>query len=368
MASCNLKEKNGNFYAVISKRDESAKSGYKNVWIPLGKDREEAARMIDEHHQNRLNLLDRFAIPTPPTGIDHKRRTRKVIMLYEMIDRYLDFLSAHRNIRTRQTYASCLKDFSRVYLHRDINIFNITTDMMEDYVADLRKRGRMKDTVVQNFRVVGRMFKWMKKKNYVDFNPCDEAEKPKIDRNRLPKFLTEEQIAYTYEIINQSKKDFIRQRDHLLFTLLLKTGLRNQEACDLTWERIDLVNRRLFVKKGKLDRDGWIPLSNGLIETLQNYNFRNRSSYVICTFSGGRMNACMMFSIFAKWNQQFLKKYPETRLHPHLLRHTFASMLARRGMPIQKVQLAMRHKIVEMTMRYAHLSPDSIQQEINVVD
>ena len=54
-------------------------------------------------------------------------------------------------------------------------------------------------------------------------------------------------------------------------------------------------------------------------------------------------------------------------MHPHILRHTCASRLVRGGVDIRRVQMWLGHQTLQMTMRYAHLSPQAMLEAVNVV-
>ena len=58
------------------------------------------------------------------------------------------------------------------------------------------------------------------------------------------------------------------------------------------------------------------------------------------------------------------KCYPKLNLHPHLFRHSFATMILKKGAKITTVQKLMGHKSIESTMVYVHQSIDEIQEEI----
>ena len=152
----------------------------------------------------------------------------------------------------------------------------------------------------------------------------------------------------------------------------MKTGLRLGELLALRWEDVDLVAGRLVVRqnfsRGRLTtpkngRERQVPLSDELVVVLKAHRHL-RGELVFCNKDG---------SLFSKGET----KWPLWRacvraglrkIGWHSLRHTFASHLVMRGAPMKAVQELLGHQSLEMTMRYAHLSPDVRKDAVQLLD
>jgi integrase len=152
----------------------------------------------------------------------------------------------------------------------------------------------------------------------------------------------------------------------------LKTGLRLGELLALRWEDVDLKTGRLLVRQNlsrgelttpKNHRKREVPLGDMVLTTLRAHRHL-RGEYVFVKPTGERMTkdeakhplwtACKRAGLrLAGW---------------HMLRHTFASHLAMRGAPLKGVQELLGHSTMEMTMRYAHLSPDARRDYVKLLD
>lgn len=153
----------------------------------------------------------------------------------------------------------------------------------------------------------------------------------------------------------------------------LKTGLRVGELLALKWEDLDLVAGRLLVRrtlwhdqegtpKGGQTRE--VPLSNEAIATLKAHRHL-KGDYVFCETNGKRLTHSRVKSVVPSTCK---KAGLAKRLTTHDLRHTFASHLLMRGVALKAVQELLGHATMEMTMRYAHLSPEVKREAVQVLD
>jgi integrase len=157
-----------------------------------------------------------------------------------------------------------------------------------------------------------------------------------------------------------------------MILLGLRTGLRQGELLALRWCDVDLTAARLVVRQAvargivgtpKNHRQRQIPLTASMVEALTAWRHR-RSELVFCQDDGSMLtkNQC-------KWPlRRARKKAGIEALGWHDLRHTFASHLAMRGVPLKVIQELLGHATIEMTMRYAHLTPQTLIDAVGVLD
>jgi integrase len=152
----------------------------------------------------------------------------------------------------------------------------------------------------------------------------------------------------------------------------LRTGLRIGELLALRWDDVDLVAGRLVVRRSvsrgligtpKNGRSREIPLSDQALAALKGHRHL-RGELVFCGESGRLLNRGE-----CKWPLwRACQKAGLRRVGWHALRHTFASHLAMRGVPLKAVQELLGHSTMDMTMRYAHLSPDVRRDSVRLLD
>ncbi len=159
-----------------------------------------------------------------------------------------------------------------------------------------------------------------------------------------------------------------------MITVALNTGLRQGELLALRWSDVDLVAGRLLVRrndwKGNYDtpkggRSREIPLNAEALRVLKAQRHL-RGELVFCRDDGKRLTYQQLFKALLR----IAKRANLGRIEGswHTLRHTFASHLVMRGVPLKAVQELLGHSTIQMTMRYAHLSPAVKRDAVAVLD
>jgi integrase len=156
-----------------------------------------------------------------------------------------------------------------------------------------------------------------------------------------------------------------------MIIVALRTGLRHGELIGLRWIDVDLGAGRLVIRQAvsegvigtpKNGRTREVPLCKQALDALRD---RPRNGqYVFCAPDGS-----MLTHAQTRWPlKRALKNACLRHIGWHSLRHSFASHLVMRGAPIKSVQELLGHSSIEMTMRYAHLSPDVRRDAVKLLD
>jgi integrase len=152
----------------------------------------------------------------------------------------------------------------------------------------------------------------------------------------------------------------------------LRTGMRMGELIALRWQDVDLVAGRITVKqnavKGRLGtpksgKAREIALSNDTVSALKAHRHL-RGPLVFCTMDGGMLK-------YTELRHPLWRACRKAGLRPvqwHACRHSFASHLVMRGVPLKAVQELLGHSTIQMTMRYAHLAPQVARDAVNLLD
>ncbi len=159
---------------------------------------------------------------------------------------------------------------------------------------------------------------------------------------------------------------------YAMIFVALRTGVRYGELCELRWYDVDLKNGRLVVRRSyykghvttpKGGRAREIPLSKQTLSLLRGHRHL-KGELVFCKQDGGR-------HIHRRSDVAIKRCARRANLRSigwHMLRHSFASHLVMRGIPLKTVQELLGHSTMEMTMRYAHLSPEVKRDAVAVLD
>lgn len=157
-----------------------------------------------------------------------------------------------------------------------------------------------------------------------------------------------------------------------MLVVALKTGLRLGELLALRWEDVDLIAGRLMVRRAvargiigtpKSGKPREVPLSGDAVKALKACS--HLKGELIFGGEGGEM-LTKNGTKHPLWRA--CKRAGLRLVGWHCLRHTFASHLAMRGVPLISVQQMLGHSTIEMTMRYAHLAPAVNRQAVDLLD
>lgn len=152
----------------------------------------------------------------------------------------------------------------------------------------------------------------------------------------------------------------------------LRTGMRQGEAKGLQWQSIDWQNRSIIIRHSycdvrkvldtpKSNKERYIPMDVDVYGML--YNRKKASGYVFLDgdkrWSSPRLNLRL---------QEACKKAGIRKVTWHNLRHTFASHLSAKGVPLNTIQVLLGHSTIMTTMRYAHVAPSTLQDAIKMLN
>lgn len=180
-------------------------------------------------------------------------------------------------------------------------------------------------------------------------------------------------IPSKFDYLNESEcKLFLDNSDdnlHDMILLALNTGLRFGELIALTFKDVDFEKKLLTINKAiakgvlgstKSNKNRYIPLTNSVIEMIRD---RKRNNDLI--FSED--NSFLIQARYVKRLHKLCRDLKFRRIGWHVLRHTFASHLAQKGISLKAIQELLGHSDIKTTMRYAHLSPRELRQAVDVL-
>lgn len=175
----------------------------------------------------------------------------------------------------------------------------------------------------------------------------------------------------------ESQSSKIAKRNIAMINFMLDTGVRVSELCGINVSDVDFVNKRALVL-GKGNKERYVYFSDRIKVRLEVY-FKDRNDIIINGFGVMSSNNCPLFANVNKYHgrlskssvEVILKKIGEIshieRLHPHLLRATFATNLARKGVDINTIANALGHANLNTIHRYVLLNDKQINSNIQSV-
>jgi integrase/recombinase XerD len=270
------------------------------------------------------------------------------------LESYLAVLAAQRAARTVDAYRRDLADLARC-LGRPPT--DASAEEIEAWLADLRDRGQAPSSVARRAAAARAFYRHLALLGLREDNPAAEVELPRR-RTRLPRTLSPGEVERLIDAANgTSPRSF---RDRALVELLYGAGLRVSEAVGLDRSAVDLDNR-LVRCVGKGDKERIVPLGREAAEAVRRYLARGRPyldrrhrAELFLNAQGGALTRAGAFLILRRLAGKAGLE-PE-RVHPHILRHSFATHLLEGGADLRSVQEMLGHADLGTTELYTHVS------------
>ena len=232
-----------------------------------------------------------------------------------------------------------------------------TTDDLERWLAELRAAGLSPATIARRVAAVRSFFRHLILLGVRTDSPAAALELPRR-RRRLPRTLS---AAEAQRLIEAAPGTTPRSlRDRALVELLYGAGLRVSEAVGLQKSSVDL-DARLVRCLGKGSKERVVPIGRQAVQALRRYLARGRPFLdarhrpeLFLNAKGGGLTRAGAFLILRRLAEKAGLE-PE-RVHPHLLRHSFATHLLEGGADLRSVQEMLGHADLATTELYTHVS------------
>ncbi|MDX6510705.1 MAG: integrase/recombinase XerD [Gaiellaceae bacterium] len=270
------------------------------------------------------------------------------------VEGFLALLAARRAPRTVEAYRRDLRALGDA-LGRPAG--SATAEDLERYVAGLRADGLSPATIARRIAAVRSFFRHQLLLGSRSDNPAAELELPRRAR-RLPRTLSPAEAERLVEAAAGTTPRSLR--DAALVELLYGAGLRVSEAVGLAKGAVDL-DRRLVRCIGKGGKERVVPLGRAAAEAVRRYLSRGRPHLdrrhrpeLFLNAQGGGLTRAGAFLILRRLAAKAGLE-PE-RIHPHLLRHSFATHLLEGGADLRSVQEMLGHADLATTEIYTHVS------------
>jgi integrase/recombinase XerD len=181
---------------------------------------------------------------------------------------------------------------------------------------------------------------------------------------RLPEVLTRDEARALLATPNPYYPTGLR--DLCIIKLMLNSGLRSSEVLGLTWKDMDLQTGRLTVRRGKGDKDRQVWVNDSTLELIRSWRERSpQSHYCFPTLKGTRIHGQALREMMKR---RGAKAGIAKGVHPHMLRHTYATELYRETKDIRLVQKALGHSHLSTTMIYTHIVDDDMETAMRALD
>jgi len=229
--------------------------------------------------------------------------------------------------------------------------------VLRDYLAHLADRKLAKASIARKMSAIRSFFGYLVREDIIDTSPAAAISSPKLEK-RLPSFLTVAETVRLLTTPDLAKPEGLR--DRALMELLYASGLRVSELVSLNLEQINLETGEVRVW-GKGAKERIVLIGKPAAEALSTYISEGRPR-----LTGKKATSALLLNrygerIIARQVEKILEKYGSIagigkRVHPHLLRHTFATHLLDGGADLRVVQELLGHADLSSTQIYTHVT------------
>ncbi|MCB1008367.1 MAG: tyrosine recombinase XerC [Acidobacteria bacterium] len=228
---------------------------------------------------------------------------------------------------------------------------------IRSHLAALARRGASRRTQGRALAAVRACFRWACRVGLLSANPAARVRTPKTPKT-LPGHLRPGEVETLIEAPAGGTE--LELRDRALLELLYATGLRVSEAVSLDWRDLDLGGRTLRVL-GKGGKERMVPFGRPALDALRAWRERwegvrrvgsDDRDPVFLNRRGGRLTDRSARRVVDRWVEATSLR---RGIHPHTLRHSFATHLLERGADLRSIQELLGHASLATTQRYTHV-------------
>ena len=259
---------------------------------------------------------------------------------------------------SQYTVKSYKRDLNCLSNYCESKSISLWTDLKQtdirSYMASRHRQGLSSTSLQRELSAIRSFFNFLLKNQLTDNNPGQYIKAPKNTR-KLPKTLDVDQIK---SLLEAGTNSTIEIRDLAMFELFYSSGIRLSELAQLNLTDIDLTDKSLIVRSGKGGKSRMLPIGSKAvvaINTWLEHRIKSATSTETALFISTRGTRLGQRSIELRLKQWCKKKGIAEHIHPHMLRHSFATHLLESSQDLRAVQELLGHSNISTTQIYTHL-------------
>lgn len=284
--------------------------------------------------------------------------------MYQQIERFLKFLAIERGLSeayqlsVQQTLVA-LAEYSS---SEKIELVDLDTDVLIRFLNARKEQGHLSSSRRLATVHLKIFFRWMSSEEYIEMDPAEPLEAAKPGR-KLPATLSSDVIEKWLEGIPLERR--LGRRDKAILELFYSSGLRLAELCAARLEWLDEEEGFLRVR-GKGQKVRVVRVGRRALEAISDYLRNERpelvsrqtSSHIFLSVRGGPLTPERIRQIV---KERAKLAGIDSKVYPHLLRHSFATHLLEGGADLRVIQELLGHADISTTQIYTHVSSKGLR-------
>ncbi len=283
----------------------------------------------------------------------------------QLLEHYLEYCQYEKRLAQRSLaiYQNDLNQLVKFCEQQNCGFENITAQQIRSCLGQLRLQGYQASTLNLILSSWRGFFNWLTRYQGLAVNPSVGIKSLK-QQHRLPKVISIEQATQLAETPVSDDTPFLELRDQAIVEMLYGSGLRVAELCSLDTHQhpkaiswIDM-QQALVIVKGKGHKERIVPMGSICQKALEKWLAHRTQIQPIDPFAlfiGNRGSRLTPQSIWQRLKRRAEKSDMSQAIHPHMLRHSFASHILQSSRDIRAVQELLGHSNISTTQIYTQL-------------
>ncbi|MBX2868958.1 MAG: tyrosine recombinase XerC [Acidiferrobacterales bacterium] len=281
----------------------------------------------------------------------------------EYIDQYIDYLRRERGL-SAHTIAAYQRDLNQLYQfvsERHLACWGeITIPLARQFPALLHRRGMAASSIQRMLSAARSFYRFLVSEKAAQHNPFDAVQAPKSAK-KLPTTLSVDELN---QLLEEHDGSPIALRDRAMLELFYSSGLRLSELAALEYDGIDFSVQQVRVV-GKGNKERIVPVGRKAIAAMSEWlsvredMAADRETAMFVNQKGSRLSSRGIQYRLENWAK---KNGLGRHLHPHMLRHSFASHMLESSGDLRAVQEMLGHADISTTQIYTHLDFQHLAQ------
>ena len=271
------------------------------------------------------------------------------------VNDYLAHLHHERHLATLTLahYQRDLTEFCTFCEHQQLLLTDVNAKDIRAFIAEKHRGGLSGTSLRRKLSAIRGLYRYLLREKLLTSNPAELVQAPK-SKNRIPQVMDVDQ---TVQLLEQTPNDPLEIRDQAMLELFYSCGLRLAELISLRLQDLNIADNSIRVC-GKGGKTRLLPIGRYARQSLERWLVqreniaRSEATTVFVSRRGWALTARAVQKRLQRWA---VRHENNGKLHPHLLRHCFASHLLESSSDLRAVQELLGHSDIRTTQIYTHL-------------